>query len=92
MIYYKLLDENGNFIDVADSLDLRYYENGIICACMEPKAQYVYNNNQYYRVCWLNPEDLKIKGKYPLIGMAPISKEEYLIFKEQQEKEKLEQK
>lgn len=92
MFYYKILDEDGNFLNIASSSNLRYYVKGNMCACMEEKAQYIYLDGQYYRVCWLNPEPSEIKGTIPLIGMAPIDKDEYLKIKEKQEKEKLEQK
>lgn len=88
MNYYKIIDKDGNFIDIVNSYSLRYSMNGKIFSCMEDKAQYVAANGGLYRVGWFNPEDPSQKGKYPIAGAILVSKEEYLEHKAEKNKVK----
>ena len=90
--YYKVLDKEENLIDKVSSYNLRYSDNKEIYACLESQAQYVYAGGSIYRIGWLQPEEPEMKGKFPVALMSLISEEEYLKYKEEQEKVKLNEK
>lgn len=80
MFYYKVSDENDNFLGVVSSLHLRYYHpvsKRILC-CNEEQAQYVRLDNQHlYRIYWFKPECAEMRGKYPDAHLCLATKEEY---------------
>ena len=86
--YYKVIDIDNNLIDKVNSFDLRYFDNGQICSCLEPQAQYVYAGGSIYRIGWLNAEDDSVKGTFPIARMSLISEDEYRKYKEEQERAK----
>lgn len=90
MNYYKIVDKDGNLIEIVNSYNLRYSMNGKIFSCVEDKAQYVYAGGALYRIGWFNPEDPNLKGKYPIAGAILVSKEDYLNYKEKMVKVELE--
>jgi hypothetical protein len=87
MYYYKVFDANGELIDKISSRNLKYSYNGKILNCMEDLAQYVWANDQLYRIGWLNIEDPALKGKYPIAQMSVIPKEEYMEYIEKKNSE-----
>ena len=92
MNYYKLYDEQQNFLGVVSSLHLRYYNpnNGLILCCDEDKAQYVRFEGELYLVYWFNSEPVELKGKYTPVLLDMATKEEYDNFMAEREKEKME--
>lgn len=79
MFYYKILDEQNNFLGVASSLHLRYYNpisKQILC-CNENKAQYIRLGNQLYHIYWFEQECEEMKGKYPDACLNMATREEY---------------
>ena len=93
MIYYKIIDFNDNTLGCATSHSLRYFNESVgkMLTCHEDFGQYVYLNDQYYRVGWLQVESPRMEGKFPKVRMEVISKEEYETYmKEKRERENLE--
>lgn len=92
MNYYKLYDEQQNFLGVVSSLHLRYYnpKNKLILCCDEDKAQYVRFEGKLYLVYWFNSEPEELKGKYAPALLDMATKEEYDNFVAEREKEKME--
>lgn len=79
MNYYKLYDEQCNFLGVISSLHLRYYneKNKSILCCDEEKAQYVRFNGELYLIYWFNEEPKELKGKYSPALLDMATREEY---------------
>lgn len=80
MFYYKIYDENFNFLGVINSLHLRYYNpksKKILC-CDEKLAQYArLNDNHIYRIYCFQDENAEMIGKYPDANLRMATKEEY---------------
>lgn len=80
MFYYKVYNTNNeNFIGIANSLDLRYYNlrsKKLLC-CTENLAQYIVCKGQIYRIHWFQDEFEEMKNTYPSANLELISREEY---------------
>lgn len=79
MNYYKVYDEQHNFLGVISSLHLRYYnkKNKLILCCDEKKAQYVRLNGELYLTYCFNKEPEELKGKYLPVILDMATEEEY---------------
>lgn len=93
MQYYEVIDFDNNILGCITSYHLRYYSEsaGRMLACQEDFGQYVYLDDKYYRVGWLQVESPTMIGKFPKVRMEEISREKYETYmKEKLEKENLE--
>jgi hypothetical protein len=92
IFYYKLFkEENNEFLGVASSLDLVYYniKSNMFLRCLEKDAQYIGLNGQLYKTFLFQKE--KKVFNFPSVFLKMATKEEHQEFlKKQQEKEKLE--
>lgn len=93
MNFYKVFNEQEEFLSIASSLDLRYYNpvSGMILCCKEDLAQYIRpDGGKLYRVLWFNSEPEELKGMHPVAYLQMSNKEEYETYmKEKTEKENL---
>jgi hypothetical protein len=90
IFYYKIFDNKDNFLGIATSYDLRYYNevsNCILC-CNENLAQYIFFNDKMYRVNLFKEESKKLKNKYHSVSLKLATQAEYEKYIEEQEKEK----
>lgn len=90
IFYYKIFDTKDNFLGMATSYDLRYYNetsNCILC-CNENLAQYIFFNDTIYRVNLFKEEPKKLKHKYYSVSLKLTTQAEYEKYMKEQEKEK----
>ena len=94
IFYYEIFDIENNFLGMATSYDLRYYNeisNCMLC-CNENLAQYIFFNNEIYRVHLFKEEPKKFKNKYSSVSLKLTSQKEYEKYREELEKEESVQK
>lgn len=92
MHYYKIYDKDYNFLGVATSLHLRYYnpDSKRILCCREDQAQYIRFNEILYRIYWFDDECVENIGKYPDANLRLATKEEYEKYMAEMDKVKSE--
>lgn len=90
IFYYKIFDIKDNFLGVATSYNLRYYNEISDCmlCCNEKLAQYISFKDSIYRVNLFNKEPEILKHKYSSVNLKLATQMEYEKYMEEQEKEK----
>ena len=86
MHFYKISTLGEQLLGAVSSNDLRYYnerKHRIFC-CDERQAQYVYLNDKFYRPGWFNTESKEIEGTYEEVLCQPISEDEYMEIRNNQ--------
>ena len=91
MLYYKVLNKQGDELGFITLNDFRFYHpkrKRMFIAEKITSAQYIIFNGEYYRVSWLVAEDASVKGKYPEVNIILATDEEYKNYIAQLEQEK----
>lgn len=88
IFYYQLINENNEFLGLATTYDLRYYNeisDSILC-CNETLAQFIIFEDKLYRVHLFQEEPKQLKNKYPSVSVKLSTQAEYEKYMEEKEK------